>query len=451
MKKIIKRVFKVIGMLLLVYILGIAGWRLLYGRRLLTGAQQADLTASIDLPYASAMADGVLTHEEIAIHYAPQIDQAVNVLLAAGGRGDFLTAVDYDGDWSCLNNWDNLRKGDLSAVVYYSVQETDTHYYVGYYFYHPRDDAEIWLDRHENDMEGIMLCVPKPEDDYLPPEMMYVQGHGSLFFYFVSGVNPEDMQSGSHWGGDMALVGAGQNAHRPHVYICPNGTLKNQGHSVESAANHSTYWSVGSSGVRYVYGGKAETPRSWNGAFDTNLCSYALRPLEELWAFRNGPYDGTGVFGSYGAFDGDNWGEDKANPPWAWRNKTIYGFGGSFLSDPVWTFNRAVGGANLSAAYADNAWADWRLVFGKAVLPSSVKAEEVTLHLMRDGWEFSNPAWFTLTMDENGWYDITLCGERNVLWAAAPAGGSWWMEVRDAGGNVIPGAAAAVTAQYLGE
>ena len=70
---------------------------------------------------------------------------------------------------------------------------------------------------------------------------------------------------------------------------------------------------------------------------------------------------------------------------------------------------------------------------------------------MRDGWEFSNPAWFTLTMDENGWYDITLCGERNVLWAAAPAGGSWRMEVRDAGGNVRPGAAAAVTAQYLGE
>ncbi|MGN1368113.1 MAG: hypothetical protein ACI4WX_04545 [Aristaeellaceae bacterium] len=448
MKKTIKKVFKVIGLLLLI---GLVGWRLLYGRSLFASTRNADLAASIDLPYASAMADGVLTHEEIAIHYAPQIDQAVNVLLAAGGRGDFLTAVNYDGDWSCLNNWDNLRRGDLSAVVYYSVQETDTHYYVGYYFYHPRDDAEIWLDRHENDMEGIMLCVPKPQEDYLPPEMMYVQGHGSLFFYFISGVTPADMLAGSHWGGDMALVGAGQNAHRPHVYICPNGTLKNQGHSVESAANHSAYWSVGNSGVRYVYGGKAETPRAWNGSFEKNLCSYDLRPLEELWVFRSGPYDGTGVFGSYGAFDGDNWGEDKANPPWAWRNKTIYGFGGSFLSDPVWTFNRAVGNQALSAHYVDNRWADWKLTFGKAVLPKGVSAADCTLHLFRDGWEFSNPAWFTLLPDENGFYDILLCSERSDLWVASPAGGSWRMEIRDASGQVIPGAAAAVTAEYLGE
>ena len=451
MKKLIGRILKVIGILLLLGLVGMAGWRILYGRNLIAIPHDTALSGTLDLPYESAMADGILTHEEIAIHYAPQIDQAVNVLLAAGGRGDFLTAVNYDGDWRCLNNWENLRRGDLGAVVYYSVQETDTHYYVGYYFYHPRDDAEIWLDRHENDMEGIMLCVPKPEESYLTPEMMYVQGHGSLFFYFANGVNPEDMQAGSHWGGDMALWPLGRTAHRPHIYICPNGTLKNQGHSVESAANHSTYWSVGNSGVRYYYGGKAETPRSWNGSFEKNLCSYDLRPLEELWAFRHGPYDGTGVFGSYGAFDGDNWGEDKANPPWAWRNKTIYGFGGSFLSDPVWTFNRAIRSAALSAAYADNRWADWTLTFGKVILPEGVSAGDCTLHLFRDGWEFSNPAWFTLMPDGSGAYDILLCDERSVLWVAAPAGGTWRMEVRDLNGQVIPGAAASVTAEPLVE
>ncbi len=450
MKKVFLRILKTIGLLLLIHIVGIVGWRWLYGRNLL-GLREASYAGTLDLPYASAMQDGTLTHEEIAIHYAPQIDQAVNVLLSAGGRGDFITAVNYDGDWSCLNNWENLRHGSLDAAVYYSVQETDTHYYVGYYFYHPRDDAEIWLDTHENDLEGVMLCVPKAEDCYLPPEMMYTQGHGNVYFYTANPLERANMLAGSHHGGAMALTGD-----RPHLYITPNGTLKNCGHSVESAAGHSAYWSVGESGVRYVYGGQAMTPARWNGAFGDNLCSYDLLPLEELWQHRAGPYDGTSVFGSYGAFDGDNplgalsTGTDRANPPWAWRNKTIYGFGGSFLTDPVWTFNRAISGLNLSADYVDNPWADWKLVFGAASIPASVDPQSVTLHLIRDGWEFSNPAWFTLTPGDNGFWRITLCGtELDTLWVASPAGGAWRMEVRHPDGSLVTGAFAAVTAQSL--
>ena len=173
MKKLIKWIFKALGLLLLALLVFFVGWRWLYGRDLLDSPYDLDKWSTRDLPYAEAIKDGVLDHEEIAIHYAPQIDQAVNVLLSEGGRGDFITAVNYDGDWSCLNNWENLRAGDLGAVVYYSVQETDTHYYVGYYFYHPRDDAEIYLDRHENDLEGIMLAVPKSAEGYLKPEHMY--------------------------------------------------------------------------------------------------------------------------------------------------------------------------------------------------------------------------------------------------------------------------------------
>ncbi len=446
MKKIIKRIFKTIGLLLLALVLFVVGWRLLYGHDLLDSPHDLDKWSSRDLPYAEAIKDGVLDPEEIAIHYAPQIDQAVNVLLSEGGRGDFITAVNYDGDWSCLNNWENLRSGDLSAVVYYSVQETDTHYYVGYYFYHPRDDAEVSLDRHENDLEGIMLAVPKSAEGYLKPEYMYTQGHGNVFFYlYEHDMASVRMLENSIHAGHMLLTGD-----RPCIYICPNGTLVNQGHSVESAANHSTYWSVGNSGVRYVYGGHAETPAFWNGSFEDNYCRYELRPLDELWAFRSGPYDGTSVFGSYGAFDGDNYGEDRANPPWAWRNKTIYGFGGSFLSDPVWTFNRAVSGLDLSADYVSNPYADWKLTFGYASIPAHADVSSCTLHLLRDGWEFSNPAWFTLEKADNGFYRITLCGTGlDTLWVAQPAGGSWRMEVRDASGNVVLGSAAAVTAEYL--
>lgn len=447
MKRIIKKIGKGIGLLLLIHIVGILGWRLLYARDLVDSPYDLDEQGQIINTWDSAMADGILTHEEIAIHYAPQIDQAVNVLLSAGGRGDFITAVNYDGDWSCLNNWENLTAGDLGAVVYYSVQETDTHYYVGYYFYHPRDDAEIWLDRHENDLEGIMLCVPKSVEKFLSPEMMYTQGHGNLYFYFGDGLlDGEKMLAGSIYGGSLTTT----YLDKPHLYIAPNGTLYNQGHSVSAYGWHFSYWSVGNSGVRYFYGGEANKPLFWNGSFEDNLCSYDLRPLDELWAFRNGPYDGTGVFGSYGAFDGDNFGEDKANPPWAWRNKTAYGFGGRFLSDPVWTFSRAIAGANLSANYVDNAYADWKLVFGKASLPAHVKPEDVTLHLIRDGWEFCGKDCFTLTADGSGWYDLRLCDGRDTLLAAQPAGGAWRMEIRDRDGKVVTGAFAAVTAEYIG-
>lgn len=445
MKKLIRCILKWIGFVLLAALVCTLAFRFLYARNW-RGTQEFPASGLPDFTYESAIADGTITPEEVAVHYAPVIDQAVNLLLSAGGRGDFITAVDYDGDWAASNNWEHLLSGNLGAVVYYSVQETDTHWFVGYCFYHPRDDAEIWLDRHENDLEGVMLAVPKSGEGWQQPEYLYMQGHGNVYFCFGDGeTGGERMLHGSRYGGAIASLNG-----RPHLYITPNGTLKSCGHSVESAAGHSAYWSVGDSGVRYYHGGEAQTPCTWNGAFARNLCAYELRPLEELWSRRTGPYDGTDVFGSYGAFDGDNWGEDKANPPWAWRNKTLYGFGGSFLTDPVWTLNQAISGAALSAEYVSNPFADWKLTVTNAILPRTVSAEACTLHLMRDGWEFSNPAWFTLTEKSPGVYGVTMGSDaRTVLYAASPAGGTWRMEVRDAQGRVVPGAAVSLIAEYL--
>ncbi len=437
MKKIIGKIFKGLGILLLTAIVFALLWRLLYGRGLFVSSTAP---ARIDMTWENAMADGLITPEEVAAHYAPQIDQAVNVLLSRGGRGDFITAVNYDGDWDCRNNWEHLGDHPLTAVVYYSVQETDTHYFAGYYFYHPRDDAEIWLDRHENDLEGIMLAIPRSAEGFLPPEYMYTQGHGLLPFYYNG---EEPIAEGSRKAGGLML-----NGDAPCIYITPNGTLDYAGHSVESALDHSTYWSVGSSGVRYIHTGKAQEPRYWNGSFDSaaNLCGYELRSLDELWSRR-----GDGVtFGEYAAFAGDNWGVNKANPPWGWRNKTVYGFGGSFLSDPAWTFNRAITGANLSADYTRNPYAEWRITFTLAQIPQSVDATQCTLHLYRDGWEFSNPAWFTLIETKPGFYAVTLADEgRTALWVASPAGGSWRMEVHDASGKTVLGSAVAFKAEYI--
>lgn len=393
----------------------------------------------VELTWEDAVADGELTPEEIAIHYAPEIDAAVNVLLSGSGRGDFLAAVDYDGDWAALNNWENMMDYPLLAKVYYSVQETDTHYYVGYYFYHPRDDAEIWLDKHENDLEGIMLAVPKCEDRFAQPEMMYTQGHGHVPFYFSGQMT---MTEGSRRGGEMLLDGD-----RPVIYITPNGTLSHAGHSVESAAGHSTYWSVGNSGVRYFHGGIAQEPSTFHGAYERNRCSYALVSLDELWSRRNGPYGDTAVLGEYGAFRGDNYGTNKANPPWGWRNKTIYGYGGSFLSDPAWTFSCAIAEVELSSDYSSNPYADWCVTVTEVQVPAS--ETEFTLRLSRDGWVLSDPAWWRLQKTTEESYAVTIADDvRHTLWCAAPKGAQWKMEVIRPDGTLIPGARVVWQAEY---
>ncbi|HEY6400734.1 MAG TPA: hypothetical protein VI479_04965, partial [Blastocatellia bacterium] len=63
-------------------------------------------------------------------------------------RGDFITRFDFDGDWNGLNNWANFAKRPISArskdtraraYVYYSVVETETHYFISYCAFHAQD------------------------------------------------------------------------------------------------------------------------------------------------------------------------------------------------------------------------------------------------------------------------------------------------------------------------
>ena len=417
---------RIVGILLLAALILTGGKALLWGRWNLSGRASGKVPR-VELTWEEAMADGEITGEELAVHYAPDILAAVNVLISESGRGDFLAPVDYDGDFVTLNNWEHVADHPLEAVVYYSVQETESHWFVGYYFYHPRDDAEIWLDRHENDMEGVMLAVRK--GGFAPPEVMYTQGHGYVPFYFDDPALT--VAEGSRRGGGLLLDGD-----RPVLYITPNGTLSNAGHSVESARDHSTYWAVGNSGVRYYHGGVAEEPATFKGDYEKNPCSYALHSLDELWARRNGPYGDKAVFGSYGAFRGEDYGTDKANPPWAWRNKTQFGYGSSFLADPAWTVARAVNGLrDFSFDYESNPYADWRVTVEAARLQPGQ-----TLELSQDGWVLSTEDWWLFTPGDDGMTAVSIGDAgRQSIYVAAGAGSRFSMRIVDEEGRTVPG------------
>lgn len=404
---------------------------LLWGRWNLQGKVSGEVPA-VSLSYEEAMADGKLSDLELAEHFAPKIYAAVNVLLSDSGRGDFIAAVDFDGDMAADNNWENMTKYPLEAVIYYSVQETETHYFIGYNFYHPRDDAEIWLDRHENDLEGIMLSIRKQDNSFGTIEVMYTQGHGYVPFYFNNA--DYSITEGSKHDGTILL-----DEDHPVIYITPNGTLRAAGHSVESAADHSLYWSVLNSGICYYYGGIAEEPATFKGSYENNRCSYSLTSLDFLWNLRNGAYGSGHIFAEFGAFCGDNYGTNSANPPWGWRNKTAFGYGGSFLSDPVWTISHAIDGiSDLSASYLRNPYADFLITVNQITLKTPLPENTVlTVSIYQGDWCLSNSSWWSASVSDGILTYPVSFGNTNSIYVAAPKDTKWRVEVTTASGETL--------------
>ena len=72
-------------------------------------------------------------------HYQ-DVDQTGNDAL--GGKSDYLTSINYDGEWRTDNNWESLENTPAIAYAYYSVVSTNTHWFIIYAFYHPRDWAD---------------------------------------------------------------------------------------------------------------------------------------------------------------------------------------------------------------------------------------------------------------------------------------------------------------------
>ena len=430
--KVKKKKGRIVLYVLLVLIALFLGFRFLPGRWS-KGALSGQMER-VEISWEEATGKGgPISPYDLAVHYAPDLLCAVNTVISDFGRGDFLAACDFDGDWAADNNWEHMTAFPLKAVVYWSCQETETHYYLGYNFYHPRDDAEIWLDKHENDLEGIMLAIPKREDGFAAPEIMYTQGHGGVPFFFDT-ERGYDILEGSHRDGGLELDGD-----HAVIYITPNGTLLRAGHSVESAKDHSTYLYVGNSGVRYFHGGVAEEPAVWQGAYANNPCSYELRPLEELYAQRNGPYGDGHLFARYGAFRGNTYEKDAANPPWGWRNKNAFGLSGTFLTDPVWTIRHAVSGTEtFSADYLRNDFADWRITI------RSVGGETASVQLFKDGSQVSTDAWFDVLPNGEICFSETLS---QPLWAAGGPDTVWLLRATDSQGQEL---AVDFEAEYLG-
>lgn len=301
------------------------------------------------------------TLRHIAEYYSPVIFQDTASSLA---KADYLASWNYDGDLDPTNNWNNLLQGDadLHGRVSYWVLETETHWYVGYGFFHPRDwgvslgtieVAECTSDSqatqsicHENDMEGVLITIQKLTDrPYGAFLTMETISHSDILSFKDYDTSPSREVSG--------------HFHLCSLLACDVQFLEGTGHPfvyIESRS-HAVYgdegWErnfPGGDGVVYFPTGVAEMP----GGGDDRVVGYSLVDIDALWGLRgedtvftNEP-DGVG-----GYFLGNEGSRNAASPPWRWSDGELSeaGPGVLFLDPARWIDSTHNGLARWPAEY----------------------------------------------------------------------------------------------------
>ena len=257
-------------------------------------------------PAATEAPDPAALHQDLAQHYAPVIQQGV------ASDQDFITAVDFDGDWIGNNNWENQPDGDLSAYVYYSVVETESHWFLFYSLFHPRDytgdPCEDTGGCHENDMESIQVIVVKDGTQYGRLQAVQTLAHRNIYLYAI---DPSVGQNALKVSGSVDLEGS-----HPIVYV------ETFGHGIYAHRQILVPYRV-----VYRVGEQAEVPE---GLKDEDV-SYQLVPIyDTLWAHRDeiGPgraFDEPFDYRGHtlpAAIDGDDYGADRASTPWGYDQDT---------------------------------------------------------------------------------------------------------------------------------
>ena len=268
-------------------------------------------------PMATEPAAG---YADLARHYAPVIYQG------AASDQDYITAADMDGDWIGNNNWENQPSGDLSAHVYSSVIESESHWFLFYSLYHPRDYTDEPCQEsngcHENDMESLQVVVAKDGTSYGRPVALLTLAHSHIYLYPIG----DAVKKGTL---RLQVEAQFEDGH-PQVWV------ETYGHGIYGKASI-----LVPGKITYRAGDRAEIP---DDIHDDDVRYELVSIYDSLWQHRaeigtgklfDRPFDYRGHT-LPASFDGADWGEDKANPPWAYNQdigETL--LRGDFFLDPA--------------------------------------------------------------------------------------------------------------------
>ncbi|HEU5074701.1 MAG TPA: hypothetical protein VFU02_11015 [Polyangiaceae bacterium] len=283
-------------------------------------------------------------HDLLARTWAPRFYQDVDDSYAVG---DYIAKFNFDGDYNGKNNWENLsRFSTVPAHVYYAVSETETHYFIHYAVFHPRDWHEwIAAERHENDLEGVSLAIRKTggAGTLVAMETM---AHDQFYQYRA---HPDVSHGTETIDGEVSV----HDGTHPRVFI------EAKGHGMFGCDARCDR-APGGNGIVYAYEGHAQSPQAGAGDFD-EVYSYALIAFDAdgrlgedqgFWHRRHDICD-TCSFGSWGKLRGDNYGSDRAKLAWAWDDPddgTVSA--GAMLCDPAQFFSAHLGGRAFDGRFS---------------------------------------------------------------------------------------------------
>lgn len=244
---------------------------------------------------------------------------------------DFITSFDFDGDWNGSNNWENQPKYPPRAVVYWAGVETETHTYLLYAWFHPRDYSR-WqtygrfigkTGAHENDLEGVLLVLENNGAHHVAVVAETVF-HSRLLKY--------SLDARYH-----TRPGVGGDGSVPFEAGRIVLQIESRGHGVEAWDREEF---PGGDGVVYRVGNAAGVP----SGLDDRDVTYQLVDIEStLWARRFDVGDGltyerADQFGRerFGhLFESDNFDEHKAKAPWGWDDEDTALPKGTIFFDPA--------------------------------------------------------------------------------------------------------------------
>ncbi|PJJ60989.1 hypothetical protein [Hymenobacter chitinivorans] len=280
----------------------------------------------------------------LALRWAPVHYQDTDVTGDHGlsGKGDYLTAINFDGDWVGTNNWNNLASRTAAAHGYYSVVETSTHWFITYAFFHPRDWTDNVLlyniDEHENDLEGLLAVVKKDGSTYGNLQGIVTVAHSDFYSFVPAGsplqANQEDLD------GSLTMEQFNGGLH-------PVTAQEAKGHGLKAFP----YYKLNGDGIKYFPSATvAEAPAS----ADDRDVRYKLVDIFEpngLWEQRFN----TALFTSPDGGFVKSKGNGGANAPWAWDDGNDVPGRGELATDPAKLVNsyfKNLGSFDLN--YIDN-------------------------------------------------------------------------------------------------
>jgi len=273
-----------------------------------------------NVPAKAILVQGYM--DELALRWAPIHRQDVDPTgtWSLNGRSDYITAIDFDGDWSTLNNWENIAPRFGQSAIgcsYYSITLTETHAFIIYAFYHPRDWNQYGLsaDAHENDMEGLLSVVELPgrlgANNFEYANKGILKAIVTVFHMDFYSFNNRDIPTAQRFISHEESIDGRIHFESYNGKSHPVTAQQSGGHGLKA------YPAVdieGGDGIVYKpYSGQPSEPANVN---DRNA-KYKLINIfakDGLWDRRNN----SETFSSFGTFRGDNHQYNAAHAPWNW-------------------------------------------------------------------------------------------------------------------------------------